>query len=147
MTCSNLNSPGGGEVAVEDVAPSDEAAPKAADAVPLLSTICRPLRPSAAEVDLFHFRETGCHDMVLQITCHVSRQSLNFKARFRGPVRKGRASAHLLILHFRHSQTRRLSLGIYASSSSSLSLALLLGYITTGLVCKGVCANEILRCP
>ena len=145
MTCSSLYSPGGGEVAVEDVAPSDEAAPKAADAVPLLSTIS-PLRPSAAETNLFRLRETGCHDMVLQITCHVSRQSLNFKARFRGPVRKGRASAHLLILHFRHSQTRRLSLGIYASSSF-LSLALLLGYITTGLVCKGVCANEILRCP
>ena len=72
-----------------------------------------------------------------------------FQGTFSGPSRpdrKGRASAHLLILHFRHSQTRRLSLGIYASSSS-LSLALLLGYITTGLVCKGVCANEILRCP
>ena len=49
-----------------------------------------PLRPSAAETDLFRLRETGCHDMVLQITCHVSRQSLNFKARFRGPDRKGR---------------------------------------------------------
>ena len=69
-----------------------------------------------------------------------------FQGTFSGPSSE-RESAHLPILHFRHSQTRRLSLGIYASSSSSLSLALLLGYITTGLVCKGVCANEILHCP
>ena len=41
LTCSDFGSEGGGEVAVEDVvAPSDDAAPKAAAvAVPLLSTM------------------------------------------------------------------------------------------------------------